>query len=60
MDKRIITISIEKDITQEEIKEIRKQFKENEYYKDYQLNIIVSGHEDIKENLKDFLLSKIL
>jgi hypothetical protein len=60
MDKRIITINIEKDITQEEIKEIRKQFKESEYYKDYQLNIIVSGHEDIKENLKDFLLFKIL
>ena len=59
MDKRIITINIEKNITQDEIKEIRKQFKESEYYKDYTLNIIVSGEEDIKDNLKDFLLSKI-
>ena len=59
MNKRIITINIEKNITQDEIKEIRKQFKESEYYKDYTLNIIVSGEEDIKDNLKDFLLSKI-
>lgn len=59
MDKRVITINIEKNITQDEIKEIRKQFKESEYYKDYILNIIVSGEEDIKDNLKDFLLSKI-
>lgn len=59
MDKRIITINIEKNITQDEIKEIRKQFKESEYYKDYTLNIIISGEEDIKDNLKDFLLSKI-
>ena len=59
MDKRIITINIEKNITQDEIKAIRKQFKESEYYKDYILNIIVSGEEDIKDNLKDFLLSKI-
>ena len=59
MDKKIITISIEKDITQDEIKEIRKQFKESEYYKDYRLNIIISGNEDIKDNLKNLLLSKI-
>ena len=59
MDKRIITIGVGNDTTQEEIKEIRKQFKESEYYKDYRLVIIVSGKDDIKNNLKDLLLSKI-
>jgi hypothetical protein len=60
MDKRIITIGVDKHTTQEEIKEIRTQFKESELYKDYRLNIVVSGSEDIKDNLKDFLLSKLL
>ena len=59
MDKRIITISIAKDITTDEIKAIRQAFKESEFYKDYRLNIIVSGSEDIKENIKDVLLEKL-
>lgn len=60
MEKRTITISVDQHTTQEEIKKIRTQFKESELYKDYRLNIIVSGSEDMKDNLKDFLLSKIL
>lgn len=54
-DKGIITISVNKDITQEEINEIRRIFKEDKQYEDYKLNIIVSGNEKFKENLKDFV-----
>ena len=53
--KGIITIAVYKDITKEEINEIRRIFKEDKQYEDYKLNIIVSGDEKFKENLKDFV-----
>lgn len=56
-EKGIITISINKDVTQEEIKEIRRIFKEDKQYENYKLNIIVSGSSKFKENLKDFIKS---
>lgn len=59
MNKGTITISVEKNITQEEINEIREIFKSNEYYKDYKLNIIVSGNEDMKASLGDFLKARL-
>ncbi len=59
MDKGTITISINKDITQEEINEIRRIFKNDEYYKEYKLNIIVSGNEDITLSLGNFLKSRL-
>ena len=55
MKKGIITISVPSTTTQEEIKGIRAQFKQSEQYKDYKLNILISGNEDLKENLKNFL-----
>lgn len=55
MKKGIITISVPSTTTQEEIKEIRAQFKQSEQYKYYKLNILISGNEDLKENLKNFL-----
>lgn len=55
MKKGSITISVPSTTTQEEIKEIREQFKKNEAMKDYRLNILISGNEDLKENLKNFL-----
>lgn len=55
MKKGIITISVPSTITQEEIKEIRMLFKQNKQYNDYKLNILISGNEDLKENLKNFL-----
>lgn len=55
MKKGSITISVPSTTTQEEIKEIREQFKKNEAMNDYRLNILVSGNEDLKENLKNFL-----
>ena len=36
-------------------KEIREQIKKNEAMRDYKLNILVSGSEDLKENLKNIL-----
>ena len=55
MKKGIITISVPSTITQEEIKEIRTLFKQNKPYNDYKLNILISGNEDLQENLKNFL-----
>lgn len=53
--KSYITISVPNDTTQEEIKDIRRQFKESEYAKDYVLNIIISGHENHIKNFGAFL-----
>ena len=55
MKKGSITISVPSTITQEEIKKIRTQFKQSEQYNDYKLNILISGNEDLKENLKNLL-----
>ena len=54
MKKGIISIFVNNDITKEEIDEIRKQYDE----KDYKLNIFVSGKDDLKINLKNFLKSQ--
>ena len=54
-----ITISVGYDITDEEIKELRNIFKQNDKYKNYTLNIIVCGTNDFKNNLKNFLKAGI-
>ena len=59
MDKRIITIYVDNNTTQNEIADIRNEFKKSEYYTNYHLNIIVSGNSDIKKTLEKFLLSTI-
>ena len=59
MDKRIITICVDNNTTQEQIKEIRTEFKNNGYHKDFILNILISGQVDMKDNIKEFLLSSI-
>ena len=59
MDKQIVTISVNKDITKEEIDEIRRIFKENESHQNCILNIIVCGKNDFKENLKNFIKAGI-
>lgn len=55
MKKDTITISINKPITNEEIKEIRELFKQDELYKGYKLNIIISGNDNLKDNLQNFV-----
>ena len=59
MEKRIITIYVDNNTTQNEITDIRNEFKKSEYYKNYCLNVIVSGNGDIKKTLEKFLLSTI-
>lgn len=56
MDKGIITISVK---TTEEANKIREEFKSSEYYKDYKLNILISGNEDMKKNLSKFLSARL-
>ena len=50
-NKNRITISVPGDITEEEIKSMRKEFNECELSKDYRLNIIISGCSDAVSNL---------
>ena len=51
MHKGIVTIFVDKNTSRDEIKNIRKEFKSDEYV----LNIIVSGNNDFKNDLKNFL-----
>ena len=57
--KANITISVPNNITAEEIKNIRQEFKSSELSKDYRLNIIISGHADPTSNLGVFLSSYV-
>lgn len=59
MSKGTITISVPNNTTHEEIKQIRNEYKKSEYYKDYKLNIIVSGEDDVKKALSRFLAERI-
>ena len=52
MHKGIISLFVDKNTTKEEIKKIRNEFKSDEYV----LNIIVSGNNDFKNDLKNFLI----
>ena len=56
MDKGIITISVD---TTEEANKIREEFKNSECYKDYKLNILICGNEDMKKNLSKFLSARL-
>lgn len=56
MNKKIITISTS---SPEEAKKIREEFKNNKCSKDYKLNILICGKEDIKQNLSDFLAARL-
>lgn len=60
MKKQSITISVPNNITQEEIKEIRQLFKNNLKYKEFRLNIIVSGYHNFQQNLTEFLKARII
>lgn len=51
MHKGIITIFVDKNTSRDEIKKIRKEFKSDEYV----LNIVISGNDNFKNDLKNFL-----
>ena len=57
--KDSITISVPSDTTQEEIKNIRKEFNASELSKDHRLNIIVSGCADPVSNIGAFLAAYV-
>lgn len=56
LDKSIITISVN---NKEDIKKIRYEFSQSEYAKDYKLNILISGNEDMKTTLSNIILEEI-
>lgn len=57
MKKQTITISIPNNVTQEEIKEIRRMFND-QYGLNYKLNILIGGQEDIASVLKNIIVAK--
>lgn len=59
MEKGSITISVPNNITVEDLKEIRQQFKNTPESKHYRLNILISGNKELKFVIKDVLLSQI-
>lgn len=59
MKRGQITISVPSTTTQEEIKEIREQFKKNEAMNGYRLNILISGNEKFQENLYNFVKTMV-
>jgi hypothetical protein len=56
-DKTRITISVPHGITREEVNNIRKEYQDK--YKDCIINILISGQEDLKENLYNFIKTRI-
>ena len=59
MKKGIITIGVDNKTTQEEIEEIRKNFKESDLANRYRLNILISGDDDIELSLSSFLAERL-
>jgi aryl-phospho-beta-D-glucosidase BglC (GH1 family) len=59
MGKGSITISVGYNTTNEEIKELRELFKQNDKYKNYTLNVIKCGNNNFKEDLKNFIKAGI-
>ena len=58
--KANITISVPNTITQDEIKEIRKLFKNDPISEHYKLNILVSGNTNMRDTLANIILAKIM
>lgn len=54
MDKGIITISVPKGTTQEGITAIRNKYKDK-----YIVNIVISGNNDPKDIIKNFLKARL-
>lgn len=59
MKKGTITILVGHGITPDEIKEIRAQFSNDKLSLQYKLNIMISGNNNITDNLANFLKNSI-
>lgn len=58
MKKESITICVDNKTTQDELKEIRQLCKSDPQYKNYRINIIISGQGDFKQNLYHFIKAR--
>lgn len=58
MKKESITICVDNKTTQDELKEIRQLCKSDPQYKDYKINIIISGQTDLKQSLYNFIKAR--
>ena len=56
-DKTKITVSVPFGTPQDEINHIRREYKEK--YADCVVNILISGAENFKENLYNFIKTRI-
>ena len=56
-DKTKITISVPHGTTQEELNNIRNEYRNK--YEDCIINILISGQESLKENLYNFIKTRI-
>ena len=56
-DKTKITISVPFGTTQDEINNIRREYKEK--YAGCVVNVLISGEESLKENLYNFIKTRI-
>lgn len=54
MDQTVITISVPKETTQEEIMNIRSTYKDR-----YKINIIISGNNNPEDIIKSFLQARL-
>lgn len=54
MDKGIITISLPKSASKEEIKAIRDRYKDK-----YKVHIVISGGNDPEDIIKNFLKARL-
>ena len=56
-DKTIITVSVSYNTSQSEINNIRQEYKRK--YGDCIVNVLISGQENFKENLYNFIKTRI-
>lgn len=55
MKKECITICVDNKTTQDELKEIRQLCESDQQYKNYSINIVISGQSDFKQDLYNFI-----
>jgi hypothetical protein len=58
MKKESITICVDNKTTQEELKEIRQLCQSDQQYQNYKINILISGQDDFKQNLYQFIKAR--
>lgn len=57
--KGTITLIVDKSTTQSDLRAIRERYKQDDRYKNYKINIIVSGYGNMKEQLNRFIMARV-